>query len=410
MPRRDEHGTGPQRPLGAPLPQAELGDEQRLACLRLIRSENVGPVTFRELINRFGGAAKALDALPDLARRGGRSRPIRIYPRDAAEAELAAAARIGCRPVFTIEPGYPQLLAGVDVPPPVLYIKGRGELLGQTAVAIVGSRNSSAAGTRLTQGFAERLGHEGIVVVSGLARGIDAAAHRAALATGTVAVLAGGLDFIYPPEHRVLHELIAEQGCLVSEQPPGFQPRAQDFPRRNRIISGISLAVLIVEAARRSGTLITARTAAEQGREVMAVPGHPLDPRAEGTNALIRERGATMITTADEMMETLQPMRGAAIASLREPTPRALSDRPAPSSNVSDVAAGTHDDPAPGDAARVVRDVLGPAPSYIDDIVRATGLPVQSVRAALLELSLSGEIEQHGRQLVSLRSGEPPTS
>ncbi len=405
----------------APLPQAVLDDVQRLACLRLIRSENVGPVTFRELINHFGGATAAIEALPDVARRAGAKRPIRIYPRDRAEAELEAARRIGAVAVFTIEPTYPPALAHVEVPPPLLYIKGRGELLNRPTVAIVGARNGSAAGLKLTRHFASRLGEAGYVVASGLARGIDGAAHAAALATGTIAVLAGGIDFIYPPEHADLYARIAADGCLVSEQPPGFQPRGQDFPRRNRIISGISLAVVVMEAARRSGTLITARMALEQGREVMAVPGHPLDPRAEGTNRLIKD-GATLITCPEDILEVLVPLTGApgladAGATFTRSHGQAARGldlepdlaEPSPIAAALPRATGLEPDRAEADdrGKLQVLQYLGPAPVDIDELVRATGLAVQDVRAALLELSLAGHIEHHGRQLVSLKSDQP---
>jgi DNA processing protein len=223
------------------LPQAPLNAAQRLACLRLIRSDNVGPVTFRELINHFGGAEPALASLPELSRRGGRQ-AIRICPKADAEAELEAADRIGARPLFTIEPGYPPALAAVDVPPPLLYVLGDTGHLTRPIVAIVGARNASAAGQKLARAFATAIGSAGYAVASGLARGIDRAAHEASLATGTVAVLAGGLDIVYPPEHAELQQQIGERGCLVSENAPGFVPRAQDFPRRNRIISGIALA------------------------------------------------------------------------------------------------------------------------------------------------------------------------
>jgi DNA processing protein len=377
----------------APLPQAPLDDTQRLACLRLIRSEQVGPVTFRELINQFGGADVALDVLPELVRRGGGKRTIRICPRDTAEAELAAAAKAGARPLFTIEPGYPAALAHVDVPPPLLYVKGCADLLARPAVGIVGSRNASAAGQRFTRQIAAALGTEGLTIVSGLARGIDAAAHEASLATGTVAVLAGGIDNIYPPEHEELQRQIGERGCLVTEQPPGFVPRAQDFPRRNRIISGMSLGVLIVEAARRSGSLITARTAGEQGREVMAVPGHPLDPRAEGTNQLLRD-GATLVTRAADVTEALAPIlktRGLE----RQAGLRDEAD-PLPSRSGAGVALTE-------DARGAVLAALGPAPASVDEVARAAHLDIRSVRIALLELALAGRIEQHGGQLVSLR-------
>ena len=385
------HTAPDPHPARAPLPVAPLDDRQRLACLRLIRSENVGPVTFRELINHCGGAEAALEALPELSMRGGRRRPIRITPRDVAEAELAAAERVGAWPLFTIEPGYPAPLAHLTAPPPLLYVKGRAELFERPAVAIVGSRNSSAAGITLTRMIATGVGRAGFVVVSGLARGIDGAAHEASIATGTVAVLGGGIDHVYPPEHADLYARVAVEGCLVSENPPGFTPRAQDFPRRNRIISGVSLGVVIVEAAKRSGSLTTARFAGEQGREVMAVPGHPLDPRAEGTNGLLKQ-GATMVTGADDVLEVLRPMSGlspggelsTALAEAREPALPAL-----------DVTAAD-------DHRRIVVEVLGPAPVSIDAIAQATGLPMRAVRVVLLELALAGRLERHGGQLVSI--------
>jgi DNA processing protein len=378
----------------APLPVAPLDDRQRLACLRLIRSENVGPVTFRELINHFGGAEAALAALPELSVRGGRRRPIRITPRDVAEAELAAALTLGAHPVFTIEPGYPAALAHLATPPPMLYIKGRLELLAHPTVAIVGSRNGSAAGIALTRMIATGVGQAGFVVVSGLARGIDGAAHEASIATGTVAVLAGGIGHVYPPEHADLYARIADAGCLVSENPPGFQIRGHDFLQRNRIISGIALGVVIVEAAKRSGSLTTARLATEQGREVMAIPGHPLDPRAEGTNGLIKQ-GATMVTSVADVLEVLSPMSG---MSARVPTP--LSDMPYNARETPPIDAVTVDD-----HRRLVVEVLGPAPVSIDAVAQATGLPMRAVRVALLELALAGRLDQHGGQLVSLVPG-----
>jgi len=381
----------------APLPQAPLDAAQRLACLRLIRSDNVGPVTFRELINHFGGAEPALAALPELSRRGGRH-AIRICPRDQAEAELEAADRIGARPLFTIEPGYPPALAAIDAAPPLLYVRGNGAHLVRPIFAIVGARNASAAGQKLARMFSARIGAAGFVIASGLARGIDKAAHEAALELGTVAVLAGGLDNVYPPEHAELQRQIGEQGCLISENPPGFVPRAQDFPRRNRIISGIAMGVLVVEAARRSGTLITARTAAEQGREVFAMPGHPLDPRAEGTNRLLKS-GATMATEPDDVLEALRPMldTGAAadMQAVREPAP-AADLRSGVASHVPEIGAE--------DRTRLLA-ALGPAPVDIDELVRATGLPVRAIQIALIELALAGRIERHGHQLVSLASG-----
>ena len=377
----------------APLPQAPLDGAQRLACLRLIRSDNVGPVTFRELINHFGGAEQALAALPELSRKGGRRQALRLCPRDQAEAELDAAAKIGASPLFTIEPGYPPALAAVDAPPPLLYVKGNVGHLTRPMVAIVGARNASAAGQKLARQFARALGQAGFVIASGLARGIDGAAHEAALDTGTVAVLAGGIDNIYPPENAALQDQIATRGCLVTENPPGFVPRAQDFPRRNRIISGVSLGVLIVEAARRSGTLITARMAGEQGREVFAVPGHPLDPRAEGTNALLKS-GATLATEPEDIIGTLAPM-----LQVRLPLGEAdASEAPAP---LSDSRA---EFPQVGDADRErLLAALGPSPVDVDALARATGLPARMIQVGLLELALAGRIERHGQQLVSLK-------
>lgn len=386
--------TGGRSFTPAPLPIAPLSASARLACLRLIRSENVGPVTFRELVNHFGGAEAALRALPELARRGGNRRDIRICSRARAEDELAAAEACGSAPLFTIEPGFPAALASIDMPPPMIYVRGRVELLGRPMVAIVGSRDASAAGVKLARLFAAELGRAGLGIVSGLARGIDRAAHEASLATGTVAVLAGGIDIVYPPEHRELQARIGVEGCLVSEMPPGFEPRAREFPRRNRIVSGLSRGVLIVEAARRSGTLITARMAGEQGREVFAVPGHPLDPRAEGTNRLIKT-GATLVTEPADILEALAPQLGAAIHVFGEQHQDPIDPPPLPPPEPP---------PALADRDReAVVSSLGPAPIDIDAVMRATGLPIRAVQVLLMELDLAGRIERHGAQLVSLR-------
>lgn len=384
----------------APLPVAPLDDRARLACLRLIRSDGVGPVTFRELINHYGGAEAALEALPDLSRQGGRRRPPRICTAALAEAELEAASRAGAVPLFTIEPGYPVALAAVDAPPPLLYVRGQIERLNQPAIAIVGSRSASAAGVRLARHFARELGAAGFVVVSGLARGIDRVAHEATIDSGTIAVLAGGMNIVYPPEHAQLQEAIGTLGCLVTEQPAGFTPRAQDFPRRNRLISGLSLAVLVVEAARRSGTLVTARFAGEHGREVFAVPGHPLDPRAEGTNQLLKN-GATLVTEPADILEALAPMMREPVTALWASVPAPVVCAPSPRS----LDEGSLD----GVGRESVVGVLGPQPATVDDIVRATGLEARVVRVALMELDLAGRIERHGHQLVSLRSSLPST-
>jgi DNA processing protein len=391
VPRRDASAGA----RAAPLPIAELGAAERLACLRLNRTENVGPVTFREIINHCGGAERALAALPDLTRRGGRRSPVQIYPRDRAEAELEAAYKTGARPLFTIEPGYPAVLVHAGVPPPLLYVKGRTELFERPTVAIVGARNASAAGRAMARQLAAGLGAAGMMIVSGLARGIDGAAHEAALATGTVGVLAGGIDHIYPPEHEKLHQQIAEEGCLVTEQPPGYKARGNDFPRRNRIISGLALGVVIVEAALRSGSLVTARRAADQGREVFAVPGHPLDPRAEGTNMLLKQ-GATLITSAQDVLDALSPQIGSRPAGM-EAGSQQLEPPPVEDEGLSSSL--------PPEAAQLVAlQALGAAPVSIDELARATGLPIRALSGILIELALAGRIERHGAQLVSLRT------
>ena len=286
-----------------------LTDEQRLDWLRLIRSENVGPRTFRMLLNHTGSARAALAALPDLARRGGAAKSARICSRDDAAREMQAAHDLGVRLVASGEPDYPPRLQSIDDAPPLLAVRGNSAALASPMVAIVGARNASAVGVKFAERLARELGEAGFVISSGLARGIDAAAHRASLATGTVAVLAGGQDKVYPPEHAGLLESILTEGAAISEMPLGWEPRARDFPRRNRLISGLALGVVIVEAAKRSGSLITARMALEQGREVFAVPGSPLDPRSEGTNALLKQ-GATLVTEAADIIPVLQPIMG----------------------------------------------------------------------------------------------------
>jgi DNA processing protein len=368
-------------------------DAERIAALQLIRSENVGPVTFRELLTHYGTAVAALAALPELSRRGGYRKPIRICPRPDAEAELERADAGGARLLILGHEQYPTALAALDAPPPVIYVKGNAALLKRPIIGIVGARQCSAAGAKLARQFASEIGRGGYVIASGLARGIDAMAHQAALDTGTIAVLAGGLDVVYPPEHASLQEEIAERGCLVSEMPFGFSPRGQDFPRRNRIVSGLSLGVVIVEAARRSGSLVTARLAAEQGREVFAVPGHPLDPRAEGTNKLLKS-GATLVTEAEDVLAALVPLTRSAAPHLRED--------PLPRRSAAAVAAASLSEDERG---RVVA-ALGPAPVDIDSVARATGLGIRSVQIALMELALAGRIERHGGGLVSLVAAE----
>ena len=365
---------------------ARLTDRQRLDWLRLIRSENIGPRTFKNLLEHFGDAGDALAALPDLARRGGAGRPGRICAVEDAEREIAAGRRLGIALIASCEPDYPQRLSVIDDAPPLIGVRGQVSMLAAPMVAIVGSRNASAAGAKFAAQMARQLGEAGFVIVSGLARGIDAAAHRATIATGTVAVLAGGPDNLYPPEHDELLAAIAERGAVVSEMPIGWEPRAHDFPRRNRLISGLSLGVVIVEAARRSGSLITARMALEQGREVFAVPGSPLDPRAEGTNSLLKQ-GAALVTEAEDVISVVQPILGRPLdLSAREPD-----------------AAGPSPKADPGDDQRArILGLLGPTPVEIDDLVRLSGASPAMVRMVLLELEIAGRLERQPGGRIAL--------
>jgi DNA processing protein len=389
---------------------AHLTDDQRLDWLRLIRSDNVGPRTFRALVKHYGGARAALSALPDLARRGGATRPVRVPSRQDAERELAAARSLGVALVALGEPDYPQRLAMIDDAPPLLAIRGNAAALTLPIVAIVGARNASAAGIRFAERLARDLGAAGFAIVSGLARGIDGAAHRASLATGTIAALAGGHDQIYPPEHAPLAQAILAQGALISEMPMGWEPRARDFPRRNRLISGLAAGVVIVEAARRSGSLITARMALEQGREVFAVPGSPLDPRAEGTNDLIKQ-GAALVTQADDVVTVLRPILGHPIElAAQELAAQELAAQEfAAQEFAAQEFAAQEPEPVaplnaePGESERErIAGLLGPTPVSVDDLVRLSGCTPAVVRVALLELELAGRLEPHGGALVSL--------
>jgi DNA processing protein len=360
-----------------------LTDAQRIDWLRLIRSDRVGPHTFRSLINHFGSARSALERLPDLARRGGADRPGRIYSEGDACAELAASRKLGVSLLAPGEAGYPPRLAMLDDAPPLLGVRGALDVLMRPMIAIVGSRNASGAGLKFAGTLARDLSDAGFVIASGLARGIDQAAHRTSLAGGTMAVLAGGHDKIYPPEHEDLLAAIIASGGAISEMPLGHVPRARDFPRRNRLISGAALGVVVVEAAHRSGSLITARIAAEQGREVFAVPGSPLDPRAAGTNDLIKQ-GATLITEAADVIQAVEPIMGRPIE-LREPDDDTPMDL----------------EPEARDRARIVG-LLGPTPLLLDDLIRMAGTSPAIVRTVLLELELAGRLERHGGGLVSL--------
>jgi DNA processing protein len=365
-----------------------LSRPQRLDWLRLIRTDNVGPVNFRLLLNRFGSAENALEHLPALARKGGRAAP-RIPTRDEAEAELSAVEEMGASMVALGEPGYPALLSHIHAPPPVLTILGGSNVEWNRCVGMVGSRNASAAGRKMATRLAEGLGQAGYTVVSGLARGIDAACHRASLTTGTVGMLAGGLDRIYPEEHVELAERIAQGGgALVCEMPLGWGPRARDFPRRNRLISGVSIGVVVVEAAPRSGSLITARTGLEQNREIFAVPGSPLDPRAGGTNDLLRQ-GATLVTSAADVIDVLDQLGG---------VPRLLFEED-PASEESEY--DPEREPDDSDRERLLS-ALSPTPVHVDEIVQQTALPAGAVQIMLMELELAGRLERSAGQLVAL--------
>jgi DNA processing protein len=363
-----------------------LSETDRIDRLRLIRSDNVGPRTFYSLLNHFGNARAALERLPDLARRGGAARSGRICSEEEARTELAACRRIGVTLVAPGEAAYPPRLATLEDAPPLLGVRVRAspDVLIRPMIAIVGSRNASGAGLKFAGQLARDLGDAGFVVISGLARGIDQAAHRATVESGTVAVLAGGHDRIYPPEHEALLAALLDQGGAISEMPLGHGPRAHDFPRRNRLISGASLGVVVIEAAHRSGSLITARMAAEQGREVFAVPGSPLDPRAAGTNDLIKQ-GAALVTEASDVINVIQPiLERPIVLEAREGDDGPLDF-----------------DTDPGERGRIVT-LLGPSPVSLDDLIRMSGLSPTIVRTVLLELELAGRLERHGGGLVSL--------
>lgn len=360
-----------------------LGDSERRAWLKLARTQNVGPATFASLIARFGSAEAALAEVPRLARRGGAAEALRI-PNDAdVDREIAGLAKRGGVILCSCEADYPSGLAALDPPPPVISVLGRRALLRQDMVAVVGARNASALGRKLAASLAADLGRAGFTVVSGMARGIDTAAHEGSLASGTCAVVAGGIDIIYPPENTALYERIASEGVIVAEMPLGQTPQARHFPRRNRIISGLSRGVVVVEAAEGSGSLITAHDALEQGREVFAVPGSPLDPRAKGTNRLIRD-GATLTETAEDVIAVLR----AQPSGFREPGPTAPAASAAADSEVARIRAR-------------LEELLGPAPVEIDELVRQCQVEPALVLAALLELELAGRAERHPGGKVS---------
>jgi DNA processing protein len=413
--------SGPEKPFRGQKPGGTVGaarstgvrfsDQQRLDWLRLIRTESVGPRTFLGLINRFGGASAALEALPDLVRlRLGKK--VVVYSKNDAELEMALAARHKARFVCLGEPDYPALLAHADDAPPVITLIGKSEATSMPALSIVGSRNASFAGQKMTERLAIAFGEAGFCVVSGLARGIDTAAHKAALRTGTIAVMAGGLDKPYPPENRDLMAEIAEKGAVICEMPFGWEPRGRDFPRRNRIISGLSYATVIVEAAPKSGSLITARFANEQGRDVFAVPGSPLDPRAEGTNDLIFKGEARLLRKAEDVLEAIAPMLEGGLprkddlfgeAASEEDRWRlwdewtgildedALAKQAVPEVERHEFALEESRPPYKDGALRTtILQNISFAPISVDDLARLCSAPIQAVRSVLFEMDMEG--------------------
>ncbi|WP_309661245.1 DNA-processing protein DprA [Sphingomonas sp.] len=351
--------------------------------LRLVRSPGIGPITYRQLLARFGDAAAALAAVPDLARRGGGRSP-NLFNRGDAEREIARVETLGARYLILGQGLYPRLLSEMDDAPPLLMAKGQLGLLERFAVAIVGARNASAAACRFARGLAHGLGQQGAVVVSGLARGIDSAAHDGSLDSGTIGIVAGGIDIFYPPENQERQKAIFEHGLVLAEMPPGTEPRARHFPYRNRIIAGISAGTVVIEAAPRSGSLITARLAAEAGREVMAVPGSPLDPRAQGCNQLIRD-GATLVQSAADVMEAIRPFE--------------VKVESAPVPYEAPIAPTECDE----SATRAIEELLGPSPVPVDEVIRLSGVPSGAVQMVLLELDLAGRLDRHAGGKVSLR-------
>lgn len=402
--------------------------------MRLARSTNIGPVTFRKMLERFGSGRNAIDALPDIISHANNARKIKLASRDDTVAEIEAAKHCNARPIIFGDPEYPTLLARIDDAPPYFYAIGRIELLGKSAIGIVGARNASATGC----GFARKISHElasaGYVIVSGMARGIDGAAHGAALNTksdgsgGTIAVLGGGVDVIYPREHQELYEQLCDQGCVISEMPPGLKPQARHFPRRNRIISGLSLGTVVIEAGRNSGSLITARFAAEQGRDVFAVPGSPTDPRAAGPNSLIRD-GAILCDSADVILDVLRAAEKndhlfEQIHTFNSDASKSSPD--ASSAAYAEIVASleqdaiifdgkkTHQDietnepsnntdvtSGPTEDIEKLFDLLSPTPLLIDELIRTSDLPAEQVSTILIELELAGRVERHPGNRVS---------
>lgn len=367
-----------------------LTSAERLDWLRLQHSENVGPITFQHLLSRYGNVGTALAALPDLARHGGRQSRIRVPSRAWAEKQLTAISAAGARMIASVEPDYPDLLAEIPDPPPSLVAAGHISLLKQPAIGIVGARNASAVGQEMTKRLSRGLGDNGFIVISGLARGIDTAAHKAALPSGTIAVVAGGIDVVYPRENKALLDNILEAGAVVSEMLPGQQPIAKHFPRRNRIISGLSRGIVVVEAQNRSGSMITARLALEQNREVMAVPGFPLEPRAAGPNRLIKQ-GAALI---ENVQDICQAVAGTTEISFEERREKSRFPGLPEAIDTEELAK----------ARPRVKEALGMVATSIDDVIENTGLTSAVVLTILLELELAGRLDRYPGFRVSLNA------
>lgn len=360
-----------------------MTDAERLARLRLIRTPHVGPVSWHQLMTRFGSGEAALDALPDLALRGGAGKA-RVASVELAEREIERVTALGARHVFSDDDDYSPMLREVEGAPPVVVVRGHTAMLRRPCVAIVGARNASAVACRFARQLAADLAARDVTVVSGLARGVDTAAHIGALGGATAGVIASGIDIAFPPENAALQEKIANDQLLIAEQPPGTEPLARHFPSRNRIIAGIAHGTVVIEAAPRSGSLITARRAGDYGREVMAVPGSPLDPRAQGCNLLIRE-GATLIQTVDDVFEAVGPIDARMV---REPAPHFSTAAVATSASEGD--------------RRALIDLLGPTPVAVDELVRQSGQATAAVQLVLLELELAGRVERHAGAKISL--------
>lgn len=364
---------------------------EKLEWMRLARTENVGPITFYRLVDAYGSPGRALERLPELSRRGGRSKPLKAPDTGAIEKEYEALQKMGGDIVTAGEEAYPLALAAIDDAPPVISVLGNIALASDCCVAMVGARNASLNGRKFAEKLARELGEHGQIIVSGLARGIDTAAHAGSLSSGTIAVVAGGIDIVYPEENKKLYEDIKERGLIIAETPLGVPPVAQSFPRRNRIVSGLSKGVVVVEATMRSGSLITARLAGEQGRDVYAVPGHPFDPRAQGSNHLIRE-GATLVRGVEDILEAIRSFSGG-LREPKQPEPRF----PGP---VQDTMAG--DVESPENAADIVFGHLSFTPLAVDELIRTCHLSISVVQMALLEMELAGRVKRDPGNRVSL--------